>query len=395
MKKFTFWLAKRFIKNYENVKDVKVRSNYGVMEGWISVFINSILFVVKLVIGLLLNSISIIADAVHTFSDTLTSAIVIISFKISGQPADEEHPYGHGRAEYIATLIIAILLIVTGIEFFKGGIERLLNPVEFSLSWPLIGIIFITVLFKEGLGQISKHLGEAIDSKALEADFWHHRTDAISSLFVILAMIATPLGFPWMDAVIAILVSLLLFYTGFDLAKEAADSLLGSPPDKAFIQLIRDTSKQVTGVLDAHDIVVHSYGQNRFVGMHVEIDVETPPLEAHDITENVEHFIKKELGAHCTVHYDPIQVSDKRVIALKKYLHSLKKDHDIFKRFHDVRLLDTEEFHIILFDMVTSIDPSSEEVKHLKVDIENHIKDEFPKFEVKINITPIFKAQGD
>ncbi|MCK5520523.1 MAG: hypothetical protein KAI81_05390, partial [Candidatus Marinimicrobia bacterium] len=100
-------------------------------------------------------------------------------------------------------------------------------------------------------------------------------------------------------------------------------------------------------------------------------------------------------GAHCTVHYDPIQVSDKRVIALKKYLHSLKKDHDIFKRFHDVRLLDTEEFHIILFDMVTSIDPSSEEVKHLKVDIENHIKDEFPKFEVKINITPIFKAQGD
>ncbi|MCK5520904.1 MAG: cation transporter, partial [Candidatus Marinimicrobia bacterium] len=301
MKKFTLWLAKRFIKDHHKVKDIKVRAAYGMMEGWISVVLNLLLFVVKLIIGLFLNSMALIADAVHTLSDTLTSAIVIISFKISAKPADEDHPYGHGRAEYIATLIISILLIVTGIEFLKSGVERLLNPEEFILSWPMIGVIFITVLIKEGMGQISKYLGEEIDSKALEADFWHHRTDAISSLFVIIAMIATPLGYPWVDGLVALGVAFLLIYTGYDLAKEAADSLLGSPADKEYILQIRNTAKQVPNVLDAHDIVVHSYGQTRFIGMHVEIDIDIPPMEAHDITENVEHFIKKELGAHCTV----------------------------------------------------------------------------------------------
>ncbi len=395
MKTFSLWMARKFVRDSENVRDARVRAAYGVLEGWASVFVNTVLFFIKLAIGLMLNSISIMADAVHTLSDTLTSAIVIISFKISQKPADEDHPYGHGRAEYIATLVIAILLIVTGIEFFRSGIGRLMNPEPFTLSWDMVFIIFITIIMKEGLGQFSRHLGIAIDSKTLEADFWHHRTDAISSVFVIIAMISTPLGYPWTDGVAAMLVSLMLFYAGYDLARDAADSLLGQPPDRAYTQKIRETAKTVNGVLDAHDIIVHSYGQNCFIGMHIEIDSEIPPLEAHDITEEVEILIHRELGAHCTVHYDPIQISDERVLELNEYLKTLRNTHEFFKSFHDVRILDTDEFHFILFDMVTTIDPDAPEVEEVKQDIIDHVNGKYPDFKVKITITPIFKLQGE
>jgi len=394
MRRVTEAFVRRFVAEHSKVLDARVRARYGMLEGWLSVAVNSVLFAVKLVVGLMLNSIAIIADAVHTFSDTLTSAIVIISFRISGKPADEDHPYGHGRAEYIATLVIAVLLFVTGIEFIRSGIERLLDPVTFEMSWPMLVIIGLTVLVKEALGQVSKQMGEMIDSRALEADFWHHRSDAISSLVVLAAMVATPLGFPWMDAAAAILVSFFLFYTGYDLARDAADSLLGQAPDAEFVKIIRDTAGRVPGVLGAHDIVVHSYGQNRFVGMHIEIDAEVPPMEAHDITDRVENLIHRELGAHCTVHYDPIQVRDPRVRELRQYLSKLNEEHEHLSGFHDVRILDSREFHYILFDMATAIDPGSEEIRALKTEIRNHIGEKYPDFTVKINITPIFKAQG-
>ena len=255
--KFFESLTNRFVpkgkgpaKNY--------RSQIGKFQGWVSVFINSILFVIKFIIGIIIGSVSVIADAIHTLSDVISSGVVIWGFHEAEKPADSEHPYGHGRVEYIATLIIAILLIVTGIEFIRSSIGRVLNPSPISPAWWMIMIILATVFLKELTARYAEYLSHKISSGTLHADAWHHRADAISSLLVIVAMIAGKYGYHSVDGWAGIGVALFVIWTGFMIAKEAVDDIIGAPPAEDEIDdIVCDIMRKFgpDGHVDGHDML--------------------------------------------------------------------------------------------------------------------------------------------
>ena len=263
----------RFVPNTKESAHI-YRTKIGIFQGWVSVTVNGVLFVLKLVIGFMVGAVSIIADAVHTLSDVISSAVVVWGFKQAQKPADKEHPYGHGRAEYIATLIIAILLCVAGIEFIEAAFERISDPQLIEVKWWMVIVLAVTIVLKEITARYAKFLSSKVASGTLHADAWHHRTDAISSLLVVIAMIAGIYGYPAVDGWAGLGVSLFLIYTGFDIARDAVDDLIGKPPTSEEVETIRQIVMKINGVLGVHDITVHSYGQDKFASVHVEINAD-------------------------------------------------------------------------------------------------------------------------
>ena len=334
-------------KSKESTK--KYRSRIGKFQGWISIIVNGLMFFLKLLIGLIIGSISVIADAFHTLTDVISSGVVIWGFNESEKPADKNHPYGHGRAEYVATLVIAILLIVAGIEFIESSIERIVNPTIIEPEWWMIISIIITIFIKMIVAQYAEYLSSKIASGTLHADAWHHRADAISSFLVATAMILGKYGYFQVDGWTGLIVALFIMWSGFGIAKEAVDDLIGKPPTIEEINDIRKISLNVEGVIGVHDIAVHSYGKDKFASIHVEIDEQEDQMDAHLISENVEKTLNKKLGVSPTVHVDPISITDPKTKKVKKYLIENYSDHEIISSFHDIRVVDTNKHHVILF----------------------------------------------
>ena len=363
------------------------RTRAGLLEGWISVWVNLVLFM-----GILASSISLIADAIHSATDSISSAIVIAGFKIAAKPPDREHPYGHGRAELIATLIIAVLIIVTGVEFIKSGIDRLLNPQPVSYSVLVIIAVGITIIVKELLGKFSLELGEAIDSDTLKADAWHHRSDALSSVVVIIALLLSPRGFIWADGIGAMIVAIILIKVGIELTRSSVDDLLGKAPDASFLEKLRQLVRDIPKVENAHDIVVHQYGQSRHIGLHIEISAAVPPMEAHELVEKVEQTIRKTLKADATVHYDPIPVDDARIPDVWQSIEKLQNEIPELIAIHDLRIVDSHSKVTLLMDLVTEFPADSQKALRLKNELTERLKVDFP-YEVHIHLTPIHKSR--
>ena len=216
------------------------RNKIGIFQGWVSASVNLLLFIFKLFIGLITGAVSLIADAIHTLSDVITSLIVIWGFRQAKRPADIRHPYGHGRTEYVATLIISILLCVAGIEFIETAIDRIQNPVMIVSDWWMVLILGLTIVIKEITARYAKFLSSKIASGLLQADEWNHRQDAISSFLVMIALVAGNFGYPSIDGWVGFLVALILIYTGLDIARDSVDDLIGKPPEPSELETIRE-----------------------------------------------------------------------------------------------------------------------------------------------------------
>ena len=375
----------RFVPNTKESAHI-YRTKIGIFQGWVSVTVNGILFVLKLVIGLMVGAVSVIADAVHTFSDVISSAVVVWGFKQAQKPADKEHPYGHGRAEYIATLIIAILLCVAGIEFIEAAFERISNPQLIEVKWWMIIVLTVTIVLKEITARYAKFLSSKVASDTLHADAWHHRTDAISSLLVVIAMMAGVYGYPAVDGWAGLGVSLFLIYTGFDIARDAVDDLIGKPPTSEEVETIRQIIMKINGVLGVHDITVHSYGQDKFASVHVEIDADKTTAEAHDLAENVETQLMEGLNVAPTVHIDPVYPDNPMVTEVQTFLDDHWINDERITGFHDVRIVDTENHHVILFGIRVRPDLNKSEI----IECCNEMKDSisgFPGYEVDIKVS--------
>lgn len=308
-KRLNTFLVRKFINNWENTNDATVRASYGYLEGYTSIIGNFILFVCKLICGLWINSISLLADAFHTLSDVLTSVAVIIGFKISKKPGDEEHPFGHGRAEYIATFIVSILLIIVGIEFFKNSITKLLYPEPIEYNNVVFAVMLFSALAKEWLYSLAKHLGNKIDSNTLLADAWHHRSDAIASLLIGIALYGTKLGYANLDAILGIIVSFMIMYAGYEIIKESSNDILGKAPAKDFIEELKKVALTVEGTKNIHSIEVHQYGSKKYVNLHVEVEPYLTTLQSHDIADTVQNVLKNKFNVSALVHIDPLDVS--------------------------------------------------------------------------------------
>ncbi|MGC8971964.1 MAG: cation diffusion facilitator family transporter [bacterium] len=298
---FNAWLIDKFFSHRLNS-----RRDFGYLEAWVSIVGNIFLFLVKFFAGLSLNSISLIADAFHSLSDVLTSIVVLLGFKLGSKPADEDHPFGHGRIEQIATLVIALMLLIVAYDLGKSSIERIMNPVKIGSNIAVIIFMIISAGFKEWMARFSIYLGEKINSEALIADAWHHRSDAVASLLVGLGLIFVRFNFFYIDGILGLVVVILLGIVGVELIKSSVDFLLGKAPDRDLLNRIRDITLSVPGVLDLHDILVHDYQSSKVISLHIEVEDSLSAKEAHRIALEVQDRIKRKLkGADISVHIDP------------------------------------------------------------------------------------------
>jgi cation diffusion facilitator family transporter len=282
----------------------KYKTYIGYLEGTVSVVINTILFGLKYWVGIQTFSIAIIADAWHTLSDTLTSLVVIVGFKMSSKPADKKHPFGHGRAEVISSIIIATLLAVVGFSFLLASIQKYRNQESASFNKLAIIMFIISVIAKEGLAQYSFRLGKNINSQSLMADGWHHRSDAIASMMILVGMFV---DFWWIDSIMGILVSLIIFYTTYKILKESISILIGEEPSETFkADIIKIITRSIPHDVSLHHLHSHIYGDSKELTFHIKLSADMKLEEAHKIAEKLEKEIKNEMDIDTTIHMEPI-----------------------------------------------------------------------------------------
>jgi cation diffusion facilitator family transporter len=298
---FNAWLLMRFSPE-KNLS----RKRIGYLEAWVSIIGNVLLFLLKLLIGVAINSLSLIADAFHSLSDVLTSIVVLVGFKFGEKPADKEHPFGHGRIEIIATLIIAFLLIVVTYDLGKSAILRIISPQKVKFSSIAIIFMIASAGFKEWMASFSIFLGKKINASSLIADAWHHRSDAIASLLVGLGLIFMRFNLYLIDGILALGVAILIGWIAVRLIIISSSTLIGEAPDSELISKISQISLSVPGVINIHDIYVHDYNTNKIISLHVEVNDNLLADVAHEIATTVEEKIKEKTHAYnVTAHIDP------------------------------------------------------------------------------------------
>lgn len=365
------------------------RGAVGQLEGWVSVLGNFILFGVKLFFGLAASSIALIADAFHTLSDVATSGVVIVGFKVSQKPADREHPFGHGRAETIATLTIAILMAVVAFEFLKGAADRLLFSKETldvtAIDWFFILVVALTAAGKAWMSYFAYQLGDLIDSDALRGDAVHHKSDVYTTILVIAALIGAYLGFPILDGIMGVGVALMILHSAYGIARNAIDDLLGRAATPEEIRNIAELALEVPGARQVHDVVVHRYGDHRFISLHVEIDEETDPPIAHHIADNVEHKLKHKLNAQVVTHIDPVSVSGEKVDEVRSVVETALGKIEGEFGIQDLRVVGTGP-ESILFEI--PIPPDCYRQEELDKVAREALAEHYPKTAVIIEFVP-------
>ena len=284
----------------------KYKISIGYLEGTVSIIVNTLLFGLKYWVGIKTFSIAIIADAWHTLSDSLTSVVVIIGFKVSSKPADKKHPFGHGQAEIISSVIIGTLLALVGVSFLISSIQKFINHQSASYGNLAIVVFIISVIVKEGLAQFSIRAGKKINSQSLIADGWHHRSDALVSLMILLGIFIGGY-FWWVDSIMGAVVSLVIFYTTYIILKKSISTLIGEGPSEDFEAEIRKiVANNVSHDVKLHHLHCHKYGENKELTFHIRLPADMRLKDAHKIAEELEEKIKEEMDIETTIHVEPI-----------------------------------------------------------------------------------------
>lgn len=371
------FLVKKCIKNSDNVSDPVVRSKYGVLSGIVGIIINIILFCGKLFAGILSGAISIIADAFNNLADAGSSIVTLIGFKLSNSHADITHPFGHGRIEYVSGLLVSIAVIIVGVELGKSSIEKLITPTDVSYSLISLVILFVAILFKIWMFAYNKYLAKKIDSAALYAVATDSISDVIATFVVLLGSIISYFFKINVDAYLGIAVSIFIIYSGISSAKDTISPLLGEAPSKELVDKISHIVLSHSQIIGIHDLIVHNYGVGRcMVTLHAEVDSEGNLIEVHDVIDDIERDLHRELNVEATIHMDPIDTNDEQTTKMKKIVIAIVKNIDDRITIHDFRMTKAHIHLNMIFDMVLPNDLkySDEEVLSMvkeKVALEN------------------------
>lgn len=383
------FLISKFVKNHTNTNDSKVREAYGYLGGIVGIITNVLLFIIKLFVGLMSKSIAVTADAFNNLSDALSSIITIAGFKLASKPADKEHPFGHGRIEYISGLIVSFMVLMVGIEFIKSSFNRIINPTKINFQLIPFVLILISIIVKIWLSSFNKYIGKSINSSALEASSFDALSDVISSSCVALSLLLSNwITFP-IDGYIGIIVSLFILFSGYTLVKETLDPLLGEAPDPEFVSSLTKEVLNYEYITGVHDLVVHNYGPGRsMVSLHAEVPVNVPLVKIHEIIDRMEREISEKLKIILVIHMDPINTNDKEVTATKLEISKILEKFSIVDSFHDFRIVGEGKQKNLIFDIVIGFDKkfNLEIEKNLIQDIEKEIKKLHPKYNTIISI---------
>ncbi len=364
-------LLRLFVKNTEDYTNASTRAQVGKLSGLTGIICNLFLFAFKLAAGILSGAVSITADAMNNLSDASSSVVTLVGFKLAGKPADEDHPYGHARYEYLSGLAVAGLIVVIGFELAKTSAEKVFAPTPIAFSWPIAIVLIVSILVKLWLAIFNHTLGEKIRSAPLLATAADSRNDVVMTLAVLGSGIVEMLtGYP-VDGYVGFCVALFILYSGAMLAKQTISPLLGENASPELRKLIIDTIRQEPRVLGYHDLMVHDYGPGqRFASLHVEMDQKEDPLLCHELIDDLERACYQAHNVHLVIHYDPVAVGDEKRDALCACVEQALREYDARLTLHDFRMVPGTGHTNLVFD-VTLPDDLDGQKKQIRQGIEN------------------------
>ena len=374
------FLFKKFIKDYENVKDSDVRDSYGKLAGTVGIVSNSLLCIMKILIGWISGSIAIIADGINNLADASSSIITLVGFKLAALPEDEEHPYGHARIEYLAGMAVSVMIILVGVELGKSSIDKILEPSPLEFSWVLVAVLILAIVIKVWQARFNISTGKKINSLALMATGADSRNDVISTCVVLLGVLIGHFAEIQIDGYLGLLVAVFIIWSGICLVKETVSPLLGEAPDHELVEQIAQIAKSHEGILDIHDLAVHNYGPGKiFASIHLEVDASVDVMESHDLVDNVEHEIANKLNINITAHMDPVDLSTPYRAEIMEIIKNAIKPIDGVVSMHDLRLVTGPTHTNVIFDIVIAPGCKSSEDEIKKV-IDDAIHKKYTNF---------------
>lgn len=364
-------LCKLFIKEPNNLKNPATRRAYGSLSSVTGIILNVLLSLIKLVAGSLTASISVVADAVNNLSDAGSQVVSFISFKISAKPADRDHPFGHARMEYVASMIVSFIILTIGVELFKSSLDKILHPKDTAFSLVAMIILAISVAVKLWLAIFNKKIAKKINSSVIKATSVDSLSDAAATSAVLISMIISYYTGFATDGYMGVIVSAFIFIAGIKILAETKNSILGSPPDKETLDEICRITSEYPEILGIHDMIVHNYGAgNTIASLHAEVDGSENVFDTHDVIDNLEKRLFSELGVRATVHMDPIVTDDEQVNELRLKTLSAVKAIDARLDIHDFRFVLGKTHSNLIFDISAPF-----ELKMSDEDIKREVSD--------------------
>lgn len=353
----TEYLVRRFVKDYEDIGREEVRTRYGILSSIVGILCNVLLFGIKLLIGMLMHSIAVMADAFNNLSDAASSVISFVGVKMAGKPADKEHPFGHGRMEYIAAFIVAFLVIQVGFSFFKSSAGKLMHPEAITFQLVPFLILVLSVGVKLWMGLFNRKLGKRINSKVMLATSADSMGDAVTTSATLISILICRFAGVNIDAVAGLLVSLMVMWAGISIAKETLEPLIGEAADPELYKKISEMVEAYDGILGTHDLIVHNYGPNKsMASIHAEVPRDADIEESHEIIDRIEREAARELGIFLVIHMDPIEVRDEEVLKSKQELEEVLQSIDERLNMHDFRMVKGKRQINLIFDLVVPFD---------------------------------------
>ena len=391
----TEFLIKHFIKDYKEVEKVSVRTAYGVLASIVGIFCNVFLFAVKFVVGFILNSVSVTADAFNNLSDAGSSIISFVGVKMAEKPADRDHPFGHGRIEYIAALVVSFLVLEVGFTFLKDSIGKIRTPEALNFQTVSVAILIVSIAVKLWLGLFNRKLGERINSKVMMAVFTDSMGDVITTGATILSLIFFRLTGINIDGIVGVGVALVVMWAGVGIARDTLEPLIGEAIDPEGYKEIKSFVESYDGIEGTHDLLVHNYGPGRsMASIHAEVPNDVDIEQSHEIIDRIEREAAKKLGIFLVIHMDPVEMKDQRVLQVRDRAVQILKELDPACSIHDFRMVHGENQINLIFDMVIPIEYDEEMRKELPQKLADRLKESDPRYECVITVEYDYVAKN-
>ncbi len=388
-------LVKRFVKNYQQTDLVQVRTAYGTLSSIVGIFCNVLLFGAKLFIGLLVNSISVMADAFNNLSDAASSIIGFVGVKMAEKPADDDHPFGHGRIEYIAAFIVAFIVIQVGFSLFKTSLNKILHPESMAFKWISILILALSVGVKLWLSLFNKKLGKRINSKVMLATSADAMGDVATTSATILSIAVFGIFGVNIDGIVGLVVSIVVMIAGVNIAKDTLAPLIGEAIDPELYQQITNFVESFDGILGTHDLIVHNYGPSKsMASIHAEVPNDVNVERSHEVIDQIEHEAARRFGLLLVIHMDPVEMHDERVREFSDMLREVLTELDSRLTFHDFRMVDGMEHINLIFDLVAPREYKAAIQDNLKARISAAVRKRDPRCACVITVENSYLAEA-
>lgn len=379
-------LARLFIRDRDNTKSPEVRQAYGMLCGAVGIFLNLCLFAGKFIAGHISNSIAVTADAFNNLSDAGSSIITLIGFKMAGQKPDPDHPFGHGRIEYISGLLVSVIILLMGLELLKSSVTKILRPDELTFSPVILIILLISILVKCYMFLYNRKLGKKLNSSAMLATGTDSLSDTLATTLVLISTLISHFTGLSIDGWCGIAVGLFICYAGLNAARDTVNPLLGQAPDKEFVQQVNNIVMTHEEVIGIHDLIVHNYGPGRvLISLHAEVPADGDILSLHDVIDTIEHELRNTLNCHAVIHMDPVLVGDERTEHLKELVKGYLAEIDGSLTMHDFRIVTGPTHTNLIFDVVTPYDFPLPDAELIAL-IQEKVKKDNPNYFIVVDV---------